>query len=139
MPNTNDLIHMIPGTNKQTNIDIDRLLVNVHDDDKVIVRNVVATMQVLREYPLISNVEVVKNKKGFDVIGTLATNLDSELIITSTDFEIIQSVSPVRISTVMVQVSGKALELVVRVFAHDFPVTFSTVQVTHLSKRTRFV
>lgn len=118
--------------------DIDKLLQKVHDEDKVLVENVIKTMQVLRNHDFVHNFEVVSNVKGYDVIGTLAKSFDRELILTSADFEIIQSVSPARINTVMVQVSNNALELVVRVFAHNTPITFSTVQISHISKKTRW-
>jgi hypothetical protein len=118
--------------------DIDKLLQKVHEEDKVLVGNVIRTMQVLRNHDLVNNFEVVQNVKGYDVIGTLAKTLDRELILTSADFEIIQSVSPARINTVMVQVSNKQLELVVRVFSHNTPITFSTVQISHISKKTRW-
>jgi hypothetical protein len=118
---------------------IEKLLQKVHDDDKVLVENVIRTMQVLRTHDFVYNFEVVPNVKGYDVIGTLTKSFDRELILTSADFEIIQSVSPTRINTVMVQVSNNALELVVRVFSHNTPITFSTVQISHISKKTRWL
>ncbi len=118
---------------------IEKLLPKVHDDDKVLVENVIRTMQVLRTHDFVYNFEVVPNVKGYDVIGTLTKSFDRELILTSADFEIIQSVSPTRINTVMVQVSNNALELVVRVFSHNTPITFSTVQISHISKKTRWL
>ena len=118
--------------------DMDKLLSKVHDEDKILVGNVIKTMQVLRTHEFVFNFEAVPNVKGYDVIGTLAKSFDRELILTSADFEIIQSVSPARINTVMVQVSNNALELVVRVLSHNTPITFSTVQISHISKKTRW-
>ncbi|KAJ1464350.1 hypothetical protein T484DRAFT_1758163 [Baffinella frigidus] len=118
--------------------DFDKLMQKVHEEDKVLVGNVIRTMQVLRTHDFVYNFEVVPNVKGYDVIGTLAKSFDRELILTSADFEIIQSVSPARINTVMVQVSNKALELVVRVFSHNTPLSFSTVQISHINKKTRW-
>ena len=118
--------------------DMDKLLSKVHDEDKILVGNVIKTMQVLRTHEFVFNFEAAPNVKGYDVIGTLAKSFDRELILTSADFEIIQSVSPARINTVMVQVSNNALELVVRVLSHNTPITFSTVQISHISKKTRW-
>jgi hypothetical protein len=133
------LLSFLPGCGVSTvKTDFDKLLAEVHADDKTLVSNVIKTMQVLRTHDFVHNFEVVRNKKGYDVVGTLAGNFNQELIITSADFEILQSVSSARVNTVMVQVSGKALELVVRVFAHDTPITFSTVQVSHINKKTRW-
>lgn len=136
---TQTLLSLIPGGTAVVKADIDKLLIPVDKEDHVLVSNVIKTMQVLRTHDFLSNFEVVCNKKGYDVIGTLATSFDKELIITSADFEIMQSVSIARIAAIMVQVSGSALELVVRVFKHDTPLTFSTVQVSHISKKTRWL
>jgi hypothetical protein len=86
--------------------DIDNLLKKVHDDDKVLVGNVIRTMQVLRTHDFVHNFEVVCNQKGYDVIGTLSKSFERELIVTEADFEVIQSVNPTRVSTVMVQESN---------------------------------
>ena len=134
-----DLFSLVSTGRTVVKADMSKLLQKVHDEDKVLVGNVIRTMQVLRTHDFVFNFEVVPNIKGYDVIGTLAKSFDRELIITSADFEIIQSVSPARISTVMVQVSNNALELVVRVFAHNTPITFSTVQISHINKKTRWL
>lgn len=73
------------------------------------------------------------------MIGTLSKSLEKEMILTSSDFEILQSVSPARISTIMVQICNKSLELVVRVFSQDTPLVYSSVQITHINKRKRMV
>jgi hypothetical protein len=137
---TANLLSYMPGAGKlAAKIDYERLLEKVHPEDKTLVCNVIQTMQILRSHDFVRNFEIVKHKKGYDIVGTLASNFDNELIITSADFEILQSVSCARVNTVMVQVSAKALELVVRVFAHDTPITFSTVQVSHINKKTRWL
>jgi hypothetical protein len=135
---TETLLSLVPGATVVVNADMDKLLAPVHQEDRVLVSNVIKTMQVLRTHDFLNNFEVVCNKKGYDVIGTLATSFQKELIVTAADFEILQSVSIARIAAIMVQVSGNALELVVRVFKHDTPLTFSTVQVSHISKKRRW-
>jgi hypothetical protein len=134
---TQNLLSLLPSNKISVNVDLERLLKNVHKDDKTTIQNVITTMYVLRTHELVSNVEVVPHRIGYDVIGTLSKSLEKELILTSSDFEIIQSVSPARINTIMVQVSNNALELVVRVFSHDTPIMYSSVQITHINKRRR--
>ena len=134
---TQNLLSLLPSNKISVNVDLERLLKNVHKDDKTTIQNVITTMYVLRTHELVSNVEVVPHRVGYDVIGTLSKSLEKELILTSSDFEIIQSVSPARINTIMVQVSNNALELVVRVFSHDTPIMYSSVQITHINKRRR--
>jgi len=134
---TQNLLSLLPGNKISINVDLERLLKNVHNDDRTTIQNVITTMHVLRTHEFVSNVEVVPHRIGYDVIGTLSKSLEKELILTSSDFEIIQSVSPARINTVMVQVSNHAIELVVRVFSHDTPIVYSSVQVSHINKRKR--
>jgi hypothetical protein len=135
---TSQMLSMIPGATNVMNLDMEKLLTTVHTEDRVLVGNIIKTMHVLRTHDFISNIEIIPNKKGFDVIGTLSTSLEKELIISNADFEIIMSVNPVRISTVMVQVSNKAVELVVRVYSHDTPIVYNSVQVSHIAKKTRW-
>ena len=133
------LLALIPGKSATVNVDMEELLKPVHLDDRVLVSNVIKTMQVLRTHDFLHNFEVVCNKKGYDVIGTLSNSFDKELIVTAADFEVLQSVSCTRIAGVMIQLSNKALELVVRVYKYDTPMTFSTVQVSHINKKTRWL
>ena len=135
---TASMLSMIPG-DKTLKIDFEKLLKDVPSDDKTLVGNVIKTMHILRSGEnFISNIEICPNRKGYDVIGTLSNSLDKEVIVSNTDFEVLTSVNPTRISTVMVQVSNKALELVVRVYSHTTPITYNTVQISHIAKKTRW-
>ena len=133
------LLALIPCKTATVKVDMEELLKPVQLEDRVLVSNVIKTMQVLRTHDFLQNFEVVCNKKGYDIIGTLSTSFDKELIVTSADFEVIQSVSCTRIAGVMVQLSNKSLELVVRITKHDAPLLFSTVQVSHINKKTRWL
>ena len=121
------------------NLDMEKILHDVPQDDKTLIGNVIKTMHILRkEDNFISNIEIYPNKRGYDVIGNLSNSLDKELIISNSDFEILTSVNPTRISTVMVQVSNKAVELVVRVYSHDTPIVYNSVQISQINKRARW-
>jgi len=135
---TASMLSMIPG-DKTIKLDFEKLLKDVPQDDKTLVGNVIKTMHILRSGEnFISNIEICPNRKGYDVIGTLSNSLDKEVIVSNTDFEVLTSVNPTRISTVMVQVSNKALELVVRVYSHTTPIVYNTVQISHIAKKTRW-
>jgi len=135
---TSNLMSMIPGC-KKMNLDMEKNLHDVPQDDKTLIGNVIKTMHILRkEDNFISNIEIYPNKRGYDVIGNLSNSLDKELIISNSDFEILTSVNPTRISTVMVQVSNKAVELVVRVYSHDTPIVYNSVQISQINKRARW-
>ena len=135
---TANLLSMIPGS-KTINLDFEKILKDIPNDDRVLVGNVIKTMHILRkEENFITNIEIYPNKKGYDVIGQLSNSLDKELIVSNMDFEILTSVNPTRISTVMVQVSNKSVELVVRIYSHDTPIVYNSVQISHISKKSRW-
>jgi hypothetical protein len=147
------LLSMMPGSGGGvvSKVDLDRLTKDVLPDDRVLIANIVNTIQVLRGngVSLCSNFEVVSNAKGYDLISTLS-NSDREFTISHNDMEIIQSVSLPRINSIFVQASRLdadsnrdadrwSIELVVRVFRSTFPVTYSSVQVSNIGKRRRLV
>ena len=135
---TANILSMIPN-GKTLNVDLDKLLKDVPVEDRTLLGNVVKTMHILRKgEDFISNIEICQNRKGYDIIANLSNSFDKELMVSNADFEVIMSVNPTRISTVMVQVSNKAVELVVRVYAHTTPIVYSSVQISHIAKKTRW-
>jgi len=135
---TANILSMIPN-GKTMNVDMDKLLKDVPVEDRTLIGNVIKTMHILRKgEDFISNIEICKNRKGYDIIGNLSKSLDKELMVSNADFEVIASVNPARISTVMVQVSNKAVELVVRVYSHTTPIIYNSVQISHVAKKVRW-
>ena len=61
---TQNLMSLIPAGHGAVNLDMDRLLKNVHLEDKTTIHNVVSTLHVLRTHDFVSNVEVVKHRVG---------------------------------------------------------------------------
>ena len=111
------------------------------NEDNILVNNVVETLRVLRPNrpALVENIEVTKTNKGYDVIGTLANSLTDSCMVTFSDFEVLQSVSPARITQIMVQVENGSIDLVVRVTSTSTPVMFTTVQIHHIEKKQRWM
>jgi hypothetical protein len=143
--NADYLLSMLPGTGGSavSRVDLDRLTKDVLPDDRVLIANIVNTIQVLRAngVALCTNFEVVRNSKGYDLISTLSSS-DREFTISHNDMEVIQSVSLSRINSIFVQASRSdedrwSVELVVRVFRSDFPLTYSSVQISNIGKRCR--
>lgn len=115
-----------------------QLETEVHAEDRALVGNVIDVMQILRSHKFVQAVEISVNKNGYNVIGTLASGLDKEVVVLNSDFELLQSISPARINAIMLQLSGGALDLVVRVSSRDMPISFSEAQISHIRKRQRF-
>ena len=135
---TSNLLSMIPGS-KTINLDFEKVLENFPQEDRTLIGNVIKTMHILRkEENSITNIEIYPNKEGYDIIGNLSNSLDKELIISNTDFEILTSVNPTRISTVMIQVSNKAVEHVLRVYSYNTPIVYNSVQISQINKRARW-
>jgi hypothetical protein len=110
------------------------------NEDKMLVNSVIEALRVLRQNrpALVENIEVVKTKKGYDVIGTLSKSLTDSCVVTFSDFEVLQSVSPARITQIMVQVANGSIDLVVRLASTSTPVLFTTVQLNHIQKKQRY-
>lgn len=110
------------------------------NEDKMLVNSVIEALRVLRQNrpALVENIEVVKTKKGYDVIGTLSKSLTDSWVVTFSDFEVLQSVSPARITQIMVQVANGSIDLVVRLVSTSTPVLFTTVQINHIQKKQRY-
>ena len=110
------------------------------NEDKMLVNSVIEALRVLRQNrpALVENIEVAKTKKGYDVIGTLSKSLTDNCVVTFSDFEVLQSVSPARITQIMVQVANGSIDLVVRVVSTSTPVLFTTVQINHIHKKQRY-
>jgi len=137
---------------------IETLLKDVHKEDRVLVRNVMATIETLRPYKFIHQYSLRNTKKGYDVIGQLsvsekgaenggssnqngsaATNTN-DVIISVQDLDLIMNVNPTRIATCVVQIpTGNAPpQLVVRLLRADQAIVFNDVQITHIKKKTRW-
>ena len=112
-----------------------------NNDDKIIVNNIVETLRVLRPSrpTFVENIEVTKTSKGYDVIGTLANSLTDSCMVTFSDFDVIQSVSPARVTQIMVQIEKGSVDLVVRVSSTNTPIVFTTVQLRHIEKKQRWI
>ena len=56
---TETLLSLVPGATAVVKADMDKLLAPVHQEDRVLVSNVIKTMQVLRTHDFLNNFEVV--------------------------------------------------------------------------------
>jgi hypothetical protein len=126
---------------------IESLLADVQNEDKVIIMNVFATIETLRPYKMIHQYKVVSTKKGYDVVGQLHEQRDSDdtskgtsdIIISLQDLEIITNMNPARISTCIVQIpSNGQPQLVVRVLRSDQAIVYNDVQISHVRKKTKW-
>ena len=122
-----DLMRNVP-------MDID---VNVLQDDRVLIRNLIATMCTLRPAKMFCTVIVERIPVGYNVVASIADGDDFDF--TSTDMEILSTVSPLRVIGSTVTRRNNNLTLRVKVVGADQPVNLTETVVTHVRKRQRLM
>ena len=118
-----DLMRNVP-------MDID---VNVLQEDRVLIRSVIATMCTLRPAKMFCTVNVERIPNGYNVVASIADGEDCDF--TSSDMEIIRTVSPMRIIRTTVTRRNNSMQL--RVKVTDQPVNFTETVVASIRKRQR--
>jgi hypothetical protein len=122
-----DLMRHVP-------MDID---VNVLQEDRVLVRNLIATMCTLRPAKMFCSVSVERIPAGYNVVASIADGEDFDF--TSSDMEMLNTVSPLRVIGSTVTRRNNSLQLRVKVIAADQPVNLTETIVTHIRKRQRLL
>jgi len=122
-----DLMRNVP-------MDID---VNVLQDDRVLIRNLIATMCTLRPAKMFCGVTVERIPVGYNVVASIADGDDFDF--TSSDMEILNTVSPLRVIGSTVTRRNNNLTLRVKVVGADQPVNLTETVVTHIRKRQRLM
>ena len=118
-----DLMRNVP-------MDIDA---NVLHDDRVLIRNLIATMCTLRPSKMFCTVNVERIPSGYNVVASIADGDDFDF--TSGDMDILNTVSPLRVIGSTVTRRNNSLALRVKVVGADQPVNLTETVVTHIRKR----
>jgi hypothetical protein len=122
-----DLMRHVP-------MDVD---VNVLPEDRVLIRNVIATMCTLRPAKMFYTVNVERIPIGYNVVASISDGDDFDF--SSSDMELIGTVSPLRVIGTTVTRRNNSLQLRVKVVAADQPVNLTETVVTHIRKRQRLL
>jgi hypothetical protein len=122
-----DLMRHVP-------MDVD---VGVLPEDRVLIRNVIATMCTLRPSKMFCTVNVERIATGYNVVASIADGEDFDF--SSNDMDIIGSVSHLRVIGTTVTRRHNSLQLRVKVVAADQPVNLTETVVTHIRKRQRLL
>jgi hypothetical protein len=110
---------------------------NVHADDRVLVRNVIAAIVTLHTQSMYHTVNVERAPGGYNVVARIVDGADFDIV--GSDLHVIESVSPMRVVTCAIERRSGSLQLRVRILAHDEPVNVTDTLVTHVRKRRRFL
>ncbi|KAJ1465892.1 hypothetical protein T484DRAFT_1757096 [Baffinella frigidus] len=120
-----DLLKDIP-------MDIDA---SVLPDDRVLVRNVMACLCTLRQQRMFHTMSVDRVAGGYNLFAKISDGEDFDF--NTTDLEILNSVSPLRITSSAIERRRGCMQMRVRILAADQPVNITDVMISHVRKRQR--
>lgn len=109
----------------------------VHEEDRPIVRNVVAAIQALKKEKVLTSWTVSIDGPRYVVMAFVMDGIDCEF--PSRDLDMLYDVSPMRIMSVTSgRFSGKHVVRVI-VSGRDLPLMLTETQVFHVRKRSRWL
>jgi hypothetical protein len=108
---------------------------SVLPEDRTLVRNVIACICTLKQQKMVHTMDVERVKNGYHVLARIADGDDFDF--DTTDLEILNSVSPLRITTSSVERRAGKLVLRIRILDATQPVNITETSVTHIRKRQR--
>jgi hypothetical protein len=104
-------------------------------DDRPLVRNVIACICTLKQHRIIHTIEVERVKNGYHLLAKIADGEDFDF--DTVDLEVINSVSPLRITGSSIERRGGKLQLRIRMLDATQPVNITETSVTHIRQRKR--
>jgi len=107
----------------------------VHEEDRPIVRNVVAVLQVIKKDPLFTT-WTCHVAKGCYIVTAYIDDVDCEF--TARELQTLHDVNPLRVTSVAIQRVGTRLSLKVRVSDRNEPIIITETEVVRVRKRSRF-
>ena len=115
---------------------MDPCLERVHEDDRPIVSNVVAAIQVMKREKIFTS-WTCQVCKGCYVIEAHIDDVDCEF--SSRELDMLHDVNPLRVVSVSVQRQGTKNSLKVRISDRNEPLMLTETQVLHVRKRSKWM
>jgi hypothetical protein len=112
------------------------VLDNVHVEDRVIIRNVVAAIEALKLEKILLSWTVDITQGGYAVNAYIIDSVDCE--ISKSELDTIHDVNPLRIISASVARTGGKLRVKVRVSDRNEPLMLTETQVMSVRKRSRW-
>lgn len=111
---------------------------NVHVEDRIIIRNVVAAIEALKEEKILLswNVENVPNQNAYVVNAYINDAVDCEF--SRAELETVHDVNPLRVLSASVARVGSKMRLKVKVSDRNEPLMLTETQVLTVRKRSRW-
>ena len=109
----------------------------VHEEDRIIVRNVVAALQTVKAEKVLSSWTVGTPTEGcYLVTAYLIDGVDCDFSVR--ELEIVHDVSPLRVKSVCVGKHGSRIVIKVQIMDRNQPLMMTETQVLQVRKRTRW-
>ena len=112
------------------------VLDNVHVEDRVIIRNVVAAIEALKAEKILLSWTVDAANNAYTVNAYITDSFDCEF--SRADLDTIHDVNPLRVMSASVARVGSKLRLKVRVSDRNEPLILTETQVVCVRKRSRW-
>jgi hypothetical protein len=112
------------------------VLDNVHAEDRVIIRNVVAAIEALKLDKILLSWTVDVAQGGYAVNAYIADGVDCEF--SKAELDTVHDVNPLRVLSASVARVGGKLKLKVRVSDRNEPLMLTETQVVAVRKRARW-
>jgi hypothetical protein len=111
---------------------------NVHMEDRIIIRNVVAAIEALKEEKILRSwtVENVPNQNAYIVNAYINDTADCEF--SRAELDTIHDVNPLRVMAASVARVGSKMRLKVKVSDRNEPLMLTETQVLTVRKRSRW-
>ena len=115
---------------------MDASLDRVHEEDRTIVRNVIAAIEVMKREKLFTS-WTCNVSKGCYIVEANIGDVDCEF--SSRELEILHDVNPLRVVSVSIQMQGSKNSLRVRISDRNEPLMLTEMQVLRVRKRSRWM
>jgi len=115
---------------------MDTYLERVHQEDRLIIKNVIAAIEAMKKGKLFTS-WTCDLGKGCYIVTAHITEADCEF--SSRELEMLHDVSPLRVLSVSIQRQSGKNSLRVRVSDKDQPLMLTDTQVVHVRKRSRWL
>ena len=113
------------------------ILDTVHAEDRPIIRNVVAVIEVIKPEKILTAWEVQLGKGCYIVTAFIRDDTDCEF--STRELESIHDVNPLRVLSASVSRQNAKLSIKVRISDRDTPLMLTETQIVQVCKRSRWL
>ena len=115
---------------------MDPCLEGVHEEDRPVVRNVIAALELIKKAKLFTSWTCIVGKGHYTVTAFLA---DGDWELGTRELDTLYEVNPLRVLSVSVQSQNGRPSLRIRISDKNEPLMLTETQLVHVRKRSRWL